>query len=150
MFSPLLIKISPSLTGKLVVSVLAALAVTGMAASALSVLLLVLLSLILLVLFWLNWKRYLSLRHPDSIIAVHWVADTRAVDLQLASGKWVTVTRIAGRVNTPFMLAAELYSDDRRTPYKLVIWNDSVNRDTFRRLKVILRYAPSPSSATHS
>lgn len=150
MFSPLLVNIQPSVLGRLSIFALACVAFIGMAASAISAVFLVLLSLLLLLLLSLNWPRYMSLSDPLAIRALHWVADQKTADVQLYNGEWLKVETIACRLVTRYLIAAELQVECSQKRFNLLIWKDSIAPEAFRRMTVLMKYAPLSVSATHN
>lgn len=149
MFSPQLVKIRPSRIGRVCIVTLAVIAFLALMASDLSSSALSLLSSVLLGLLFWCWPRYISLGHPQSPIALNWHLDDKRLAVQLRDGTWVQVTALKGRVISALVVGAELHLDRPGAPLKLLLWRDSVNTESYRRLQVALRFT-APLNATQN
>jgi len=149
-FSPLQIEVKPSVFARGVFLLLTGLSLVSLWLSGLSVIFKVFLSIVCISYLFFCWSRFITLRHSRSVTGLRWLAGRKAVVVCLSNGDWIEVEAIQQRLNFPLLLGLKLKLKGQRRSVSLVIWRDSVTADHFRKLRVFLRFAPPPVSASHS
>ena len=150
MFSPLQIEIQPSVIARYLFLLLTALSFFSVWLSGLSFIFQLILYLACCSYLIFSWPRAVTLTDPDSVTGLRWLAERKAVVVRLGGGDWMEVEAIEQRLSFPLLLGLKLKLRGRRRSVSLLIWRDSVSVDHFRKLRVLLRFAPPPVSASHS
>ncbi|WP_428037048.1 protein YgfX [Amphritea sp.] len=150
MFSPLQIEVKPSAIARGVFLLLTGLSLFSLWFSGLSVPLQLSLSGVCIGYLCFCWPRLITLTDARSVTGLRWLVERKAVALCLGEGDWIEVEEIQQRMSYPLLLGLKLKLQGQRRPVSLLIWRDSVSTDHFRKLRVLLRFAPPPVSASHS
>lgn len=104
---------------------------------------LVLLSfLLLLAAYFLT--SYLFLKSASSVIALRWLAETKLLNVRFYDGQWDRVTLIEQRFICPILVTLKVKTSKRLLPVLVLVWWDSVDRQQFRRIKVLARFSSGP------
>ncbi|WP_366511842.1 protein YgfX [uncultured Amphritea sp.] len=150
MFSPLQVEVQPSVIARYLFLLLTALSFFSVWLSGLSFIYQLILSLACCCYLIYCWPRAIKLTDRNSVTALRWLAERKAVVVCLGDGDWIEVEAIEQRLNFPLLLGLKLKLRGRRRSVSLLIWRDSVSADQFRKLRVLLRFAPPPVSASHN
>ncbi|WP_332874032.1 protein YgfX [Amphritea pacifica] len=150
MFSPLQVEIHPSVTARYLFLLLAALSVFSVWLSGLSFTFKLVLSLACCCYLIYCWPRIIMLTDAGSVSGIRWLAERKAVVVCLRGSGWVEVEAIQQRLISPLLLGLKLKVRDQQGSVSVLIWRDSVTAAQFRKLQVLLRFAPPPVSASHS
>ncbi|WP_432470785.1 hypothetical protein [Amphritea sp. HPY] len=87
---------------------------------------------------------YLFLRTTSSVIALRWLAEAKLLNIQFYNGQWDRVIAIEQRFICPVLIALKVRTSKRLLPVLVLVWWDSVDRQQFRRLKVLARFSSGP------
>lgn len=150
MFSPFQVEIKPSVISRGVFLLLTVLSLVSIWLSGLSVTLQVVLSLLCGCYVFYGWPRFISLTHHRCIIGLRWLADKKVLAVCLVGEGWVEVEAVQQRLSFPLLLGLSVKLRGARRTVAVVIWPDSVSADQFRKLRVLLRFAPPPLNASHN
>ena len=103
----------------------------------------VILSLLLGLMFFSVWRRYISLTHDRSVIALHWQAKDKYLSICLHSGEWLTVTRIEQRVLWPWLTAMRVRVEGAgNAALNLIVLSDSLSEfSQYRQFRMFCRFA---------
>ena len=92
----------------------------------------------------LSWawtlKRYALLRHPRSFVALELRGETEC-SVQMRNGSWVHAQVKASTYVLPWLIVLHLAAAGRVLGLHVVLFPDSMARETHRRLRVRLRWA---------
>ncbi|WP_271273331.1 protein YgfX [Aliamphritea hakodatensis] len=94
-------------------------------------------------LFVTTWRRYISLTHDRSVIALHWQAKDKYMRLCTASGEWLTVASVEQRILWPWLTALRVRVDGSgKEALNLIVLSDSLSDfSQYRQFRVFCRYA---------
>lgn len=151
MFSPLQVKLRFSylFSGLFSITILVAIGSVLISGRPLFSQFVLLLFLLLLAVYFLT--SYLFLRTASSVIALRWLAEAKLLNVQFYNGQWDRVTVIEQRFICPILIALKVKTSKRLLPVLVLVWWDSVDRQQFRRLKVLARFSSGPEiSSTRS
>lgn len=151
MFSPLQVKLrfSHLFTGLSLIVLTAAVGSVLISGLPLFSQFVLLLFLLLLAVYFLT--TYLFLTAGSSVIALRWLTENRSLSIQFHDRQWDSVTVIEERFICPILVALKVKTAKRLLPVLVLVWRDSVDRQQFRRLKVLARFSPGPEiSSTRS
>ncbi|WP_363317755.1 protein YgfX [uncultured Amphritea sp.] len=140
----------PSVVARGVFLLLTALSFFSLWTSGLSVTFQFILSILCICYLAFCWPRVITLTHPRCVTGIRWLAERKTVVVCLGEGDWREVEVIQQRLNYPLLLGLKLKLRGQSRSVSVVIWRDSVTADHFRKLRVLLRFAPPPVSASHS
>lgn len=105
-------------------------------------------SIALIFLYFLPSSVLLS--SADAVTALTWQADDKSLQLQLGGVQWVNVVAIRQKVVTPVFIYMLVDVEERMLAIPVVFYLDSCSGDSFRRLKVLVKFATLNSSSDAS
>ncbi|RTE65825.1 hypothetical protein EH243_09035 [Amphritea opalescens] len=94
------------------------------------------------------WSRVIDLTHRRSVTGLRWLVDKKVGSICLG-GEWVEIEAIQQRLMLPLLLGLSVKLRGQQGKVAVVIWRDSVSADQFRKLRVLMRFAP-PISASRN
>ena len=94
-------------------------------------------SLLIVLIFISSYQRYISLNSESSIIALTWLPETKTLHLKLFSGTHLDACSIQQRLVLPFVVYILVEVDSRLELQPVIIFRDSCDKETFRRLRVL-------------
>lgn len=150
MFSPLQVEIKPSAVSRGVFVFLTVLSLISICLSGLNVGFKVALSFACVFYLYHCWPRFIALTHSRSVTGLRWLADKKVMAVCLAGDQWFEVETVQQRLSFPLLLGLSVKLRGRQGSGAVVIWRDSVTADQFRKLRVLLRFAPPLLNANHN
>lgn len=137
MFSPLEVHLARSRSLALVVLGSHVLAFCGVLIANIDPFTAVVLAFALSVSFFVSGVRWLLSGYADDITILRWNVDKHEINVQLRNGRWQRVTEIKSAAVLPYALVFRLELESYALPQNLVVFFDSTDKQSYRRLKVV-------------
>ncbi|MFW1678442.1 protein YgfX [Pontibacter sp. JAM-7] len=88
-----------------------------------------------------SWRKDVSLSASHAITSLRWLPDQGLMVLGCNSGRSCQAEAIRASLVTPFLVLFAVSVPGQLLPLTVFIFKDSCSQDTFRRLRVLARFA---------
>lgn len=98
-------------------------------------------SLLIVLIFKSSYQQYVSLSSPESVVSLTWLPNSKVCKLKLLCGSCLEVNSIHQRLVLPFMIFILANVDNRLGKMPVLVFLDSCDKESFRRLKVLVSFS---------